>query len=96
MTEQAPSPTAVLGAAIRVQRRRLGLQQAVLADLAGVGVAFIYDLEKGKPTLRIDKVLAVLGALGLGLSVGPSASLMRSELPSADAMSVEGDAGDPA
>lgn len=87
-------PTAALGAAVRARRRQLGLRQAVLADLAGVGVAFLYDLEKGKPTLRIDKVLAVLGALGLGLTVGPSTTLMRSELASHDGTSVDDDGGD--
>lgn len=87
-------PTAALGAAVRTRRRQLGLRQAVLADLAGVGVAFLYDLEKGKPTLRIDKVLAVLGALGLGLTVGPSTTLLRSELTSPDGTSVAADGGD--
>ncbi|MEZ6014951.1 MAG: type II toxin-antitoxin system Y4mF family antitoxin [Planctomycetota bacterium] len=62
-------PTALLGRAVRVRRRRLGLRQLVLADLAGVGVAFVYDLEHGKPTLRLDKVLAVLAVLGLGLAL---------------------------
>lgn len=80
MTIPAHPPTAILGAAVRSRRRQLGLRQAMLADLAGVGVAFLYDLEKGKPTLRIDKVLAVLEALGLGLTVGPSTVLLRSEL----------------
>lgn len=74
------TPTAILGAAVRRQRRQLGLRQTMLADLAGVGAAFLYDLEKGKPTLRIDKVLAVLGALGLGLTVGPSSVLVHSEV----------------
>jgi y4mF family transcriptional regulator len=72
-------PTVVLGRAVRAWRRRLRLSQATLADLAGVGVAFVYDLERGKPTLRIDKVLAVLEALGLGLTIGPSGQLVRSQ-----------------
>ena len=77
MADRYESPTVILGAAVRAQRRRLGLQQAVLADLAGVGVAFLYDLERGKPTLRIDKVLAVLEALGLGLTIAPAATLIE-------------------
>lgn len=80
MDDSPPDPAAILGAAVREQRQRLGLAQAVLADLAGVGVAFLYDLERGKPTLRIDKVLSVLDALGLGLSIGVSDQLMRSQL----------------
>jgi hypothetical protein len=39
--------------------------------LAGVGPAFLYSLEHGKPTVRIDKVLAVMTVLGLELHVRP-------------------------
>ncbi len=85
MPDSTPTPSAVLGAAVRARRRQLRLRQAVLADLAGVGVAFLYDLEKGKPTLRIDKVLAVLEALGLGLTIAPAPTVLRSDLGGADA-----------
>ncbi len=47
----------------------MGLTQMELADLADCGVAFIYALEQGKPTVRMDKVLAVLRVLGLTLMV---------------------------
>lgn len=66
-----PTATAVLGAAVRARRRSLGLDQAVLAQLAGVGLAFLYELEHGKPTVRIDKVLSVLAVLGLTLELRP-------------------------
>jgi HTH-type transcriptional regulator/antitoxin HipB len=49
----------------RTRRRQLGLTQLELAELAGCGPAFLYALEKGKPTLRLDKVLDVLSVLGL-------------------------------
>jgi y4mF family transcriptional regulator len=58
-----------LGAAVRARRRALRLKQAELANLAGVGLAFLYELEHGKPTVRIDKVLAVFAVLGLELHV---------------------------
>jgi y4mF family transcriptional regulator len=54
---------------VRQRRHALGLDQAELASLAGVGLAFLYELEHGKATLRIDKVLAILGVLGLELRV---------------------------
>jgi y4mF family transcriptional regulator len=79
-TSTPEQPAAALGAAVRLQRQRLGLRQKALADLAGVGVAFLYDLERGKPTLRLDKVLAVLRVLGLGLTVAPSDRAVRAEL----------------
>jgi len=71
MRSQATSTWAeVLASAIRSQRRALGLTQVELADIAAVGLAFLYELEHGKPTVRMDKVIAVLGALGLELEVG--------------------------
>lgn len=54
-----------LGQAVRVRREELGLTQEELSLLAGVGDVFIYHLEHGKKTVRTDKVLAVLHALGL-------------------------------
>ncbi len=56
-----------LGAAVERQRRLLGLTQQQLADLAGVGVVFLYELEHEKQTVRLDKVLDVLRTLGLEL-----------------------------
>jgi y4mF family transcriptional regulator len=55
--------------ALVARRKGLGLTQQQLADLSGVGVAFLYDLEHAKPTVRIDKLLAVLEVLGLQLEL---------------------------
>jgi HTH-type transcriptional regulator/antitoxin HipB len=77
MAPPRSSPPEILGGAVRARRRRLGLRQQALADLAGVGVAFVYDLEHGKPTLRLDKVLAVLDVLGLGLVVEVAGEVLR-------------------
>lgn len=56
---------------VRGRRRELGLLQRDLADLAGCSQRFIHTLEHAKPGLRFEKVLDVLGVLGLGLVVGP-------------------------
>jgi y4mF family transcriptional regulator len=64
-----PSPTTRLGAALRNRRKSLGLTQQELARLAGCGLAFLYELESGKATVRLDKLLGVLGVLGLELSL---------------------------
>ena len=55
--------------AVRSRRRRLGLGQAELADLAGVSERFVYALENGKRSVQLDKALAVLSALGLHLEI---------------------------
>jgi HTH-type transcriptional regulator/antitoxin HipB len=54
---------------VRVRRKHLRVTQAELADIAGVSPRFIYDLEKGKPTVALDKTLHALEALGLRVSV---------------------------
>lgn len=45
----------------------MGLTQHELAGLCGCGPAFLYQLENGKPTLRLDKLVDVLHVLGLQL-----------------------------
>ena len=58
-----------LGAAIRTRRRQLKVTQKDLAMTCGTGLRFIIDLEKGKPTCQIGKILQVLQALGLKLQI---------------------------
>ena len=58
-----------LGAAIRARRRQLKVTQKDLAMTCGTGLRFIIDLEKGKPTCQIGKILQVLQALGLKLQI---------------------------
>ena len=53
-----------IGKAIRLARKNLALTQPQLALLAGVGVRFIVDLEAGKPTIQLERMLRVLHALG--------------------------------
>jgi HTH-type transcriptional regulator / antitoxin HipB len=55
--------------AIRTRRQQLKLRQDELADLAGVSERFVYALENGKKSVQLDKVLAVLSALGLHLEL---------------------------
>jgi y4mF family transcriptional regulator len=59
-----------MAGAVRRTRKHLGLTQAELADIAGVSPRFVYDLERGKETVALDKTLKVLKALGLRLIVG--------------------------
>ncbi len=54
---------------IRKKRKAAKLTQQALAERAGVGLRFIRELERGKTTLRIDKVNQVLFMFGHG--VGP-------------------------
>lgn len=49
-------------------RKQAGLSREELANLAGVGKTVIYDLEKGKETLRWATVMAILDALNIELA----------------------------
>lgn len=56
--------TETLGLFIRNTRKTLGATQKDLALTSGTGLRFIIDLEKGKPTCQMGKVLTVLKNLG--------------------------------
>ena len=58
-----------IGVAIRARRRQLKVTQKDLAMTCGTGLRFIVDLEKGKPTCQIGKILQVLQALGIKLQI---------------------------
>jgi len=58
-----------LGTAIRARRRQLKVTQKDLAMTCGTGLRFIIDLEKGKPTCQIGKILQVFHALGLKVQI---------------------------
>ena len=62
---------AEIGAVIRDTRKAQGLRQPELAAAAGVGLRFLVELERGKPTAQLGKVLAILAALGCDLSITP-------------------------
>ena len=59
----------LLAALVWGRREVLGLRQEEVADLAGCSPRFIHELEAGKPTLQLDKVLDVLNAIGLHLEL---------------------------
>lgn len=61
--------TRQLGIALRARRKQLGLTQLDLTELSGVSLSFIHDLENGKPTVQLAKVLAVADTLGCELSM---------------------------
>jgi y4mF family transcriptional regulator len=63
-----------IGTVVRQTRLAQGLRQDQLAAASGVGLRFLIELERGKPTVRLAKVLAVLDALGCRLDVTPPAS----------------------
>ena len=49
-------------------RKKSGLSRNQLADLAGVGKTVIYDIEKGKETIRFSTLQKVLTALNIKIT----------------------------
>jgi y4mF family transcriptional regulator len=68
---------AAAGELVRERRLQLGLTQADLADLSGVGLSSVRALEAGKESVGLSLALDVLAALGLGLGLGPRPALLR-------------------
>ena len=66
---RAPMTPGGIGRIVRATRRAQGLRQDQLAGAANVGPRFLSELEAGKKTAQVGKVLAVLAALGCKLSI---------------------------
>ena len=74
-----------LGAAVRAARQRGGMSQQALADRAGVPRQWVSRLETGSnPGAELRKVLDVLAALGLAVTLGPSPAPSSIDDPFAD------------
>lgn len=59
------------GALIRQRRTEMGLSQSQLSDISGSGTRFISDIENGKPTMQVGKVIDLLHVLGFDVIVTP-------------------------
>ena len=59
------SDSAQFGAYLRRRRRQLQYTQAFLSQVSGLSVSFISDVENGKPTVELGKVLRLSNLLGL-------------------------------
>ena len=58
-----------LGETIRARRKELHYTQAYLAEFTGLSVTFISDVERGKTTAEIEKIIRLINVLGLNLLV---------------------------
>ncbi|MEN9315446.1 MAG: hypothetical protein RIS35_1839 [Pseudomonadota bacterium] len=90
------------GIAVRALRRRAGIRIDDFALTAGVSKQFMTDLENGKPTIRMGRVLEILGKLGVRVTlelpeaVEPAVSAERARRmrrAAASATASEGSAG---
>lgn len=57
----------MIGKQIALLRKNSGLTQVECAKRAGVGLRFLRELEQGKESVRMDKVISVLTFFGCHL-----------------------------
>lgn len=55
--------------AVKERRKQLGITQAECAAMCNVGNRFFSELENGKETLHIGKVLVCLQILGININL---------------------------
>lgn len=61
LTESLVRSAVDLGGLARQRRRSLALTQTDIASLGNAGNRFIVELERGKPTVQLQKALDLLG-----------------------------------
>lgn len=71
-----------VGKLVKTTRKQVGVTQRDLALTSGTGLRFVIDLEKGKPTCQLGKVLTVLQTLGVQIQLQPPASIAKAEVTS--------------
>ena len=54
---------------VRKTRKKQKVSQTVLSQASNVGLRFVGDIERGKPSVQFDKLLAVLTTLGISLKL---------------------------
>ena len=65
---------------VKYHRNKSGLSQKQLADIAGVGKTVIFDIEKGKESIRFNTLIKVLNALNIKIKLdSPLMKLMENE-----------------
>jgi y4mF family transcriptional regulator len=62
---------------VRQKRKSLRITQKEMSEKSGVGIRFIRELERGKETLKMDKVNQVLDLFGFELGPIESTKINR-------------------
>lgn len=58
-----------IGNAIKERRKKLGINQQTLADLASVAVNTVVAIERGEGNPQLNTLLTVLDTLGLRINI---------------------------
>ncbi len=60
-----------LGRVIRARRKEAGLSIATLASMLGCSPRFLSEVERGKETASVGRVIEIACALGLEITIAP-------------------------
>ena len=52
---------------VRKTRKSQKISQTILSQASNVGLRFVGDIERGKPSVQFDKLLSVLTSLGIAV-----------------------------
>lgn len=70
-----------LGNMIRFHRKKSGLSQEQLAELAGLGKTVVFDIEKGKLSVQLNTLLRVIKVLNIQIEFySPLMHLFQKEM----------------
>ena len=61
--------TIALGKMIKARRKELGVTQAYLSEVTGLSTTFISDVENGKSTAEIGRIIKLINILGMDFIV---------------------------
>jgi len=56
-----------IGDIVKYHRKKAGLSQKALADIAGIGKTVVFDIEKGKETVQFKSIESVFKALNINI-----------------------------
>lgn len=57
-----------IGKMVNYHRKKSGLSQKQLAEIAGVGKTVVFDIEKGKETIQLNTLLKILSSLNIKIT----------------------------
>jgi len=58
-----------IGNLVKYHRKKSGLSQSELARISGVGKTVVFDIEKGKSTIRLSTLEKILKTLNMKIEV---------------------------
>lgn len=68
-----------IAATVHYLRKKSGLTQQQLAQLAGVGKTVVFDIEKGKTSVQLNSLMSVLHVLNVEIKLMTPIEVMLEE-----------------